>query len=1205
MSGESLSPVKRALLEIRELRAELARSEAALREPLAIVGMAVRFPGGANDTDAFAKLLWSGTDAITGIPPERWRLEDVYARRSRRSGKNDHALRRVHRGNRQLRCRLLRHLTARGGEHGSAAASAAGSRLACARGRRDARPTALAGSRTGVYLGICNNDYGRALYARPELIDVYFSTGNAYSVAAGRLSYSFGLHGPSIAVDTACSSSLVALHLAAQGLRLRECDRALVGGINLILTPEMNISFSKARMMAADGRCKTFDAAADGYVRGEGCAVVVLRRLSDALADGDRILAVVRGTAINQDGRSGGLTAPNGSPRRRSFEPPSRMPASRPVTSAMSRRMARARRSAIRSKSVRLATVLCEGRTRANPLFIGSVKTNIGHLEAAAGLAGLIKVVLALSRREIPPHLNFKTRNPLIDWTASIAVPTTPTPWPGVEGSRFAGVSSFGFSGTNAHAILQEAPAGVSRIADDDPPVHLLALSARDAESLADLASRYETRLEHEPSVANVCSTASAGRSHFEHRLAVTGGTADELRRGLASFRTREPLPGVASGRMTDGVRPQVAFLFTGQGAQSLGMGRGLYKTSPVFRQALDECAEGLSRHLSPGLFEVMFGANDSPINDTMYAQPATFALEIALARLWRSWGIEPVAVLGHSLGEYAAACSAGLCSLEDGLRLVAERGRLSHELSLNGAMGAVFASEEVVRAELARHAGAVNIAAFNGPEHLVVSGMRAAVQDVLGRLERQGVRTRMLRVSFAAHSSLVDPVLPSFKKTLETVRWQVPRVAIVSNVTGTFATFEQIASTDYWLAHMRQPVRFGQSIRAVMSQGITHFVEIGPHPVLSAIGAENVPANAAEWLPSMRRDTPDWSDLLDSLQRLYVSGAEVDWSGFDRGRARRRVALPTYPFRKRRHWIDVIGRPNGEPAGAAERWSRLTQAATRQSESGPLDLNASSYPAKWDVLARLLSAHARQVLRERGLFAVAGERRTVQDVLKTAGIDARYHHLVKRWLERLTAEATLRADGGAYVAITALDDPGLPTLWSEAERLFVDNQPLLAYVRHCGSLVGDVLTGAESPLETLFPGGSWDLAENLYERSTTMRYVNGLAAAVLDTVAASTPAGRTLRVLEIGAGTGGTTSALLPALPSGKTRYRVHRRLGPVSRSRPGTLRTVSLRRVRSSRHRSGSRSAGLPATQLRRHRRSERDACEHQSAARPAARA
>jgi acyl transferase domain-containing protein/SAM-dependent methyltransferase len=1138
MSTEVLSPVKRALLEIRELKLELARSEEALREPLAIVGMAFRFPGHANDADSFMRLLWSGTDAITGIPGERWHLESVYAddpdapgKMTTRYGGFIDEIDRFDAGffgispreaaSMDPQQRLLLEVAWHALEDAGHAS------------------VALTGSRAGVYLGICNNDYGRALFAHPETIDVYFSTGNASSVASGRLSYFLGLHGPSITIDTACSSSLVALHLAGQGLRLRECDLALVGGVNLILTPEMNMCFSRARMMAADGRCKTFDAAADGYVRSEGCAVIVLRRLADALADGDRVLAVVRGSAVNQDGRSGGLTAPNG-------------PAQEDVIRAALVNAGVAGREIgyVETHGTgtplgdpievgALAAVLGKGRDQARPLAIGSVKTNLGHLEAAAGLAGIIKVVLALSRQEIPPHLHFRTRNPMIDWTAPITVPTIPTPWAAIGGHRFAGVSSFGFSGTNAHAIIQEAPPVMAAADATDRPLHVLALSARDKESLADLASRYEGRLEGETAIADLCYTANAGRSHFEHRLAVAGANAHELKRGLASFRKGDAISTVATGRVTGASRPQVAFLFTGQGAQSAGMARGLYLTSPVFRQALDACADGMSPYLSPGLIEVMFGGEASQIDETVYAQPATFALEYALARLWRSWGIEPVAVLGHSLGEYAAACVAGLCSLQDGLRMVAERGRLSQELPGSGAMGAVFAPDEVVRVEMARHSGAVSIAAYNGPEHVVVSGERAGVEDVLGRFEAQGIRVKMLRVSYAGHSGMVEPALPSFRKTLETVRWQVPRIAIVSNVSGTFASFEELARADYWLAHFREPVRFAQSIRAVMSLGITHFVEIGPHPVLLGMGADNVPAGAVEWLPSLRRDRPDWSDLLDSLQRLYVGGAEVDWGGFDREHSRRRVAAPTYPFRRKRHWMDLVGQPTGGRITAAERWSRLTQAAARQAESGPLDLNASSYPGKWDLLAKLTSAHARQILRNGGLFVVAGEQRTLHEVLAAARIDTRYQHLVQRWLKRLVGEGTLRDEGGTYVAVSPVGAPRLEALWAEAERLFFDNQPLLAYVRHCGNLVAKVLTGVESPLETLFPGGSWDLAEGLYERSTTMRYVNGLAASALDALATSTPAGRTLRVMEIGAGTGGTTSSLLPVLSAGNTRYR------------------------------------------------------------------
>jgi acyl transferase domain-containing protein len=1153
VGAEALTPVKRALLEIRELRAELARTRESAKEPIAIVGMGLRLPGGVTDAEGFARLLWSGTDAIQEIPKDRWSLDALYAEDpdapgkmiTRHGGFIDHVdcfdahffgISPREAASMDPQQRLLLQVAWEALEDAGHA------------------PGALAGSRTGVYLGICNSDYGRALFAHREAIDAYVSTGNACSVASGRLSYFLGLHGPCVAVDTACSSSLVALHLACQALRLGEADRALVGGVNLVLTPEMNINFSKARMMAPDGRCKTFDAAADGYVRGEGCAMIVLRRLSDAVADGDRVRAVVRGSAINQDGRSGGLTAPNG-------------PAQEAVLKA-----------ALASAGVTgpdigfveahgtgtplgdpievgaLSAVLCAGRDASHPLAIGSVKTNIGHLEAAAGLAGLIKVVLGLGRREIPPHLHFQRGNPLIDWNDTLTVPTKVTPWAPIRGRRLAGLSSFGFSGTNAHVILEEVPAAAAAKAPamtPARPLHLLALSARDPESLGELAIAYEDRLRDPSSasaVADICFTANAGRSHFEHRLAVVGATAADLSQGLSAYAKLAPNPAVASGTIEGSARPQVAFLFTGHGAHSVGMGRALYETSPVFRNALDACAAGLAGKLPRGLLDVMFSEDErSPINDSAYAQPSTFAIEYALAELWRSWGIEPVAVLGHSLGEYAAACVAGLFSLEDGLRMVAERGRLNDELPPGGAMGTVFASAEVVEPELARLAGhhprQAWIAGFNGPEHVVVSGSHAAVEQVLGAFEARGVRVKMLRVPYASHTPMVEPALPGFRRVLETVTWRQPRTAIVANVTGTLADYEKLARPEYWLSHLRQPVRFAQSMQAVVAQGITHFVEIGPHPVLLGMAAECV-TGTFEWLPSLRRDRPDWSDLLESLQRLYVSGAEVNWAAFDRDYPRRRVALPTYPFRKRRHWSPLVGRsPSSEsdastPMGAVERWSRVTSALARQAERGPLDLNAASYPAKWAMLERLTTANAMAILRASGLFAAAGEKRTLDEVMATSGIRPNYRHLVRRWLDRMGELGALRMDGDNCTALAPLAPPDLPSLWAEAERAFADNQPLFAYFRHCCDLAARVLLGAESPLETLFPGGSFDLAEGLYERSTTMRYVNALAAAALETLGAAASPTRVLRVLEVGAGTGGTTGSLLPLLPADRTQY-------------------------------------------------------------------
>lgn len=1155
---DSMTPVKRALLEIRELRERLGKAQSQQREPIAIVGMSFKLPGGVGDSAALSRLLWSGVDAVTEIPAQRWSLDELYAADPETPGKMTTRYGAFLDGVENFDAEFF------GISPREAASMDPQQRLLletawAALENAGQSPATLAGSRTGVYLGISNNDYGRALYAHRELIDAYFSTGNAYSVAAGRLSYLLGLQGPSVAIDTACSSSLVALHLACQSLRLRECDRALVGGVNLILTPEMNINFSKANMMAPDGRCKTFDAAADGYVRGEGCVMLALRRLDEALAAGERVLAVIRGSAINQDGRSGGLTAPNGPAQEaviRAALEAAQVPAG-DIGYVEAHGTGTPLGDPIEVGAI--GAVLCAGRDSAQPLLIGSVKTNIGHLEAAAGLAGLVKVVLGLQRREIPPHLHFRRGNPHIDWDSlAIAVPTEVTAWPVIGGRRLAGVSSFGFSGTNAHVIVEEAPSVAVAPHRLDRPVHVLTLSARDEAGLQELARRYESQLlpaanpTHAvaaqnadaagaaPDVGDLCFTANAGRSHFNHRLAVIGADADELRHRLHEFGAGDSNAALLAGWRDGASRPQVAFLFTGQGAQYAGMGRLLYDTSPVFRHALDACAAGLEPYLRPGLLEVIFAAGaTTPLNETAYAQPATFAIEYALAMLWRSWGIEPVAVLGHSLGEYAAACVAGLLSLEDALRVVAERGRITHALPAGGSMAAVFADESVVASQLTHGDGQVWIAAYNGPEHVVISGATAAVQAVIDRLAGEGVRVKLLRVPHAAHSPLIEPALPALRKAVESVRFFEPTIALISNVSGAFASLAEVGHPDYWVAHMRQPVRFTQSIQALAAQGITHFIEVGPHPVLLGMGAECLPGGKHEWLPSLHRDRPDWSDLLESLQHLYVAGSDVNWTGFDQPYARRRVDLPTYPFRRRRHWMEVVGQPAVAALSAGERWTRIARALQRQAERGPLDLNASSYTAKWDCLARLTAAHAIRTLRDAGLFTMADERHSLDEVLSTAGIAVTYRHLVQRWLQRLVAQDLLFVDGLFYTAKRALPDPGLAALWEEAQARFADNSQLLAYVRHCGDLLGAVLTGAESPLETLFPGGSFELAEDLYQRSTTMRYVNDLAAAAMQALSESMPAGRVLRVLEVGAGTGGTSAALLPVLEPERTRYR------------------------------------------------------------------
>jgi acyl transferase domain-containing protein/SAM-dependent methyltransferase len=1132
-----LTPTKRALLEIRELRTRLAEAEKVLNEPIAVVGIGLRLPGGVRDSETFARLLWSGSDAVKEIPVDRWSLDAFYDENPDAVGKMITRYGAFIDDVDEFDAEFF------GISPREAASMDPQQRLMLEvawEALEDAghSPSSLDGSRTGVYVGVANNDYGRALFSNTEAIDAYVSTGNAYSVVAGRLSYFLGLHGPSIAVDTACSSSLVAIHLACQALRLGECDLALSGGVNVILTPEMNINFSKAKMMAPDGRCKVFDAAADGYVRGEGCATVVLRRLSDALADGDRILALIRGSAVNQDGRSSGLTAPNG-----------------PAQEAVIR--AALKSAQVEPKSINfvethgtgtplgdpievgaLGAVFSNGRDAGHPLIVGSVKSNIGHLEAAAGVTGLIKVILGLQRREIPPNLHFKSGNPRIDWASMpVTVPTKVMPWHEIGGRRVAGVSSFGFSGTNAHVILEEAPSPKSDACSvPDRPLHLLALSARHQDSLLDIARKYESRLTDEMAAADVCFTGNSGRSHFKHRVAIVGEKAGDIRRGLKAYINSIPNPSVCAGSAR-AERPRIAFLFTGQGAQYAGMGRSLYDTSPIFRRTLDECAQEFAAHLDRGLLELMFPADPEtiPIDETIYAQPVTFSIEVALAALWRSWGIEPDVVMGHSLGEYAAAHVAGMLPLGDAVRLVAERGRLTHNKMTNtGAMAAVLAPYKIVAAEIDRSAGALTVAAFNGPERHVISGPRVAIEAAVARLEKAGVEAKSLRISYAAHSGLIDPVLPLFKKVLETIEFQPARIPVVSNVSGSLGT-DDMAHSQYWLSQMRAPVQFEKSISTLIEQGVTHFVELGPHPVLLGLGAECAPGANVEWLPSLRRDRADWCDLLESLQRLYVSGSDVDWVSFDKGYSRRRIALPTYSFRKIQHWTDLSP---ATPAGGQDRWSRVTKALERHADHGPLDVSAASYPAKLESLARLTSAHAIQILRQAGLFTVSGEKHQLEDVLSASGIGKAYRHLVRRWLDRLVAQGSLRIEGTSYIADVPLPDPDLSSHWTETERLFASNQSLFRYVRQCGLLLNPVLRGEESPLETLFPGGSFELAQELYEQSEPMRYVNALAANALAAIAVHIPEGRALRILEIGAGTGGTTSGLLSVLPPNQAQY-------------------------------------------------------------------
>ncbi len=988
-----------------------------------------------------------------------------------------------------------------------------------------------------MFLGIANSDYGRLLLADSTTIDTYAGTGSAFSVAAGRLSYLLGLHGPNLALDTACSSSLVAVHLACQSLRRGECRLALAGGVNVILSPEININFSKANMLAPDGRCKTFDARADGYVRGEGCAVIVLKRLSDAVADHDHVLAIIRGSAINHDGRSGGLTAPSGPAQEAVIR--AALADANVDAAQVSYVEAHGTGTSLGDPIEVRALGAVYGRDRSTPLSIGSVKTNIGHLEAAAGLAGLIKVVLMLQHREIVPHLHFEQRNPYIDWDRwPFVVPTQCVPW---QAERpIAGVSSFGFSGTNAHIIVEAAPIETRQAVDAERPIQLLTLSARSETALKSLAAQMEQHVAQSmDSLADVCFTANTGRSHFAHRLAVMATSRDELRDRLTAFTAGRESVDVFSGQMSDANPPEVVFLFTGYGSQYADMGRQLYETQPTFHAALDRCDALYRAQTGESLIELLYPQSIIENQKSeIITQPAVFALECALAELWKSWGVEPAIVAGHSLGEYAAACVAGVFSLADGLKLVIARDRLMRSLPDSGEMVTVFADEATVSAVLVAQPE-VAIAAINSPETVVISGRRDAVQRVIADLQAKKIRSRRLPIAYAAHSPLIEPILDEFERVAAEVTYSAPHTALVSSLTGELISGTEIANASYWRRHLRSTVRFAAAMGTLHQHGYRVFVEIGPSPTLVSLGQRCVPdPDASLWLPSLRDGRGDWSQMLDTLAQLYVNGVRIDWPGFEQpySAARRRVSLPTYPFEHKSYWWTEDRARQSAARPTVQRWEAVVEAGQRQAQQAPLDLALHTYADRQRCLDELTTAYINNTLCDLGAFAQAGEAHSIDSLLAQFNIAPTYRNLMVRWLKRLAAARLLQPQpDGTLVAVQPLSRIAIDPVWHATRTSLADVPFLIDYVERCGKALRGVLTGESSPLETLFPDGSFATTEALYQDWAQARYFNNIVRAVVE--AALTTADR-LNLIEIGAGIGSTTAAVLPALWGDRATY-------------------------------------------------------------------
>ncbi len=916
LDGGRPQTLEDANAEILRLQDELAAREIddTSREPIAIIGMGCRYPGGVRNPNEFWNLLSSGQDILSDIPGTRWNVDEYYDPEITVPGKvyvrQGYFLDDIDKFDPQFfglspreaesldpQQRLVMEVSWETLEHAGIP------------------PTSLKGEKTGVFIGQYWDDYSsqRIYSADNREIDRYAQLSALRGLTAGRICHVLDSRGPAIQLDTACSSSSLAVHLACQSLRNGESNLALAGGVSLVLAPEHLIGICQMTALSPDGRCKTFDSSANGFGQGEGCGIIALKRLSDAQSNGDTVLAIVQGSAANHDGQARTVTTPSG-----------------PAQRAMLRdALADAGLKADQIDFVEthgtgtplgdpievsaIARVLCQDRTK--PLYLGAVKANVGHLDSAAGIAGLMKVVLSLQHETIPLHINFSEPNRHIPWDEwPIKIPMKNTAWQGKE--RFAGISAFGMSGTNVHLIIGQAPEPVKRSQQqsvDNFSEQILTLSAKAPGALSELAKRFSQFLDHEDSgkevnLSQLCFSAATSRSHFPHRAAFLARNQLDLSQAVNEFAAGNSSVSAASG-VAERRSPKLAFLFTGQGAQYVGMGKELYERYPVFRATMDQCAKLLEPHLDLPLLEVMW--TGEALHQTAYTQSALFAIEYSLTKLFEEWGILPDLLLGHSIGEYAAACVAGVFPLEEALRLVAARGRLMQSLPPGGMMVSVAADETTVLSAIADDP-LVSIAAVNAPQSTVFSGDGSRLAAIVARLESQRVKTTTLKVSHAFHSPMMDPILDQFREVAESVCFTAPKKTLISNVTGKPWDDTEI-SADYWVDHLRGAVRFSDGITFAQSQKFQTFLEIGPKPTLLSLGRASVSPKFGTWLPSIK-PAVESSTLLNSLAQLYVCGVNINWKGFYDQSNLQRIHLPNYPWRYQRCWTDFVStRGNGQ----------------------------------------------------------------------------------------------------------------------------------------------------------------------------------------------------------------------------------------------------------------------------------------------------
>lgn len=924
----------------------LVKNRVSVDEPIAIVSMACRLPGGISTPDQYWKLLEEGKELIELFPTDRWDVDSFYDPDPDAIGKTyckeGGFLKNIDKFDAAFFGIAPREAQAMDPQQ----------RLILetvweALERGGIRPFELDNSLTGVYIGSTGSDYG--LWGEAERFDGYRLTGVTSSVLSGRVAYLLGLQGAAITIDTACSSSLVALHLATQALRLGECELALAGGVQVMNTPARFIEFSRLRGVAPDGRCKSFSAKANGAGWSEGCGILVLKRLSDAQKDGDKILALIRGTAVNQDGRSQGLTAPNGPAQQRVILRALELSNLSPSDIDAIEAHGTGTNLGDPIEAGALEELFGKSRPAGRPLYLGSSKSNIGHTQAAAGVFGVMKMVLALQHEKLPKSLYANEPSPHINWEQSgLELLHETREWLRGERIRRTGVSSFGISGTNAHVILEEGHEISNNKESENESAHIgnLLLAAQSEAALRTQAANYAAHINTHPKqrLADICHTAALYRTHFSHRLSIAFKNRTDLVESLQQYAAGINASPLQYG-LTSTVIPQVAFLFTGQGSQYTGMAAELYESEPIFHKVLEECASIVDPLIGRSLLKLIFteaGTEEGDLlNQTQYTQPALFALEYSLYEMWKEWGIKPVGLLGHSIGELVAATAAGVFSLADGIKLAVARGRLMGALQAGGAMLSVEIGEAEAETLIKAYEGKLSIAALNSPKQTVISGNEVVIVEFAKQLEISGISHKRLAVSHAFHSHLMDEVLVEFEKMVAGLTRQVANIPIASNITGKLEK-EIFTKSSYWSRQIREVVRFSDGIKALIGQGITTFIDLGPQPILSGLVAQcsegSKQAGELSCYGSLKREQPDSGNISRVIGSLWLKGIKLEWSKILPGKF---VEIPTYPFQRKRYWL------NDFPSRILKRTSDLENQKLNEDET-TLDNGNSFYHIKW-----------------------------------------------------------------------------------------------------------------------------------------------------------------------------------------------------------------------------------------------------------------